>query len=87
MMDVPSDSFYCNVDEIVGTFPTTVAIEILWAAQCSRGDVKRIIAAEEVVTPLKCRKYFFIMQRCTIFTILMNFAFSQPIFILIPATV
>ena len=33
VMDVPSDSFYCNVDEIVGTFPTTVAIEILWAAQ------------------------------------------------------
>ena len=40
---------------------------------CSKGFVKRIIEAEEVVTPLKCRKYFVNMQRCTIFTIFSAF--------------
>ena len=30
---------------------------------CSKGFVQRIIDADEVVTPEKCRKYFVNMQR------------------------
>ena len=48
---------------------------------CSRGFVQRIIDADEVVTPEKCRKYFVNMQRYSISTVLMNFAFLQPLFI------
>ena len=83
-MNVPNYSFFCNVDQIVGISNFCRDRNIVG---CSKGFVKRIIvAAEEVVTPQKCRKYFVNMQRCTIFTILIKFAFSQPIFILIPAT-
>ena len=47
----------------------------------SRGFVQRIIDADEVVTPEKYRKYFVNMQRYLISTVLMNFAFFQPLFI------
>lgn len=46
---------------------------------CSRGFRKRILEAEEIVTPDKCRKYFNNMQRYFSLTIFMKFILVQPL--------